>query len=83
VMIDLVALWQKRSEDAEKHAEAAEKRAEQWQAAYHAVAKTASTQAAQIGELMETSRLTQHIVDSIPRRGDQQDWRERGDERDG
>ena len=63
VMVDLVALWQKRAEDAEK-------RADQWQAAAEANSRTVAIQASQIGELMESGRLTQHIADSIPKRGE-------------
>jgi hypothetical protein len=63
VMVDLVALWQKRAEDAEK-------RAEQWEAAFKAESKTSSMLAAQNGELLESGRLTQHIADSIPKWGE-------------
>lgn len=63
VMVDLVALWQKRAEDAER-------RADQWQAAAEANSRTVAIQASQIGELLESGRLTQHIADSIPKRGE-------------
>jgi hypothetical protein len=66
VLTDFIAMHHERLVDKTKEAT-------EWKAAYQAESAKSAVLVRQMEELMESARLTQHIVSEIPKRGGSRD----------